>query len=91
MKFAATVCFPFRFDTVDEVLRENIRGNSECCEVHYRVLQETFVTLLLVSLWRRLTWSRFPVLLLFEYSVAGCLDVLTEVGEVNRDVILPKD
>ena len=47
--------------------------------------------MLLVSLWRRLTWSRFPVLLFFEYSVAGCVDILTEVGEVNRDVILPKD
>ena len=90
MKFAATVCFPFRFDTVDEGMRENICGIGKC-EVHNKVLQVIFVMLILVLLWCRLIWSRFPVLLLFEYSVAECVDVLTKVGEVNRDVILPKD
>ena len=27
----------------------------------------------------------------FEYSFAVCVDVLAEVSEVNRDIILPKD
>ena len=84
-----TICFPFRVDTVDEGVRANIGGNSKC-EVHDRVLQ-TVVTLFLISLWRRLTRSHFPVLLIFEDSVAGFVDVLTEVGEVNRNVILLKD
>jgi hypothetical protein len=84
-----TICFPFRVDTVDEGVRENIGGNSKC-EVHDRVLQ-TVVTLFLISLWRRLTRSHFPVLLIFGDSVAGCVDVLTEVGDVNRNVILLKD